>query len=147
MADLGGTHLGDEGVSHVTSVGLMLTVDNPGQPWLTCGDERVDALGTGTPAVRLHALGHTLGPVGEDSKYAGCRTVGSSIYVSGQLPYENGELLGQGSLGRDAGLPRNGPIEIQMVCTEARSVGADGAPRLARRPAESGALPIQLDRM
>jgi enamine deaminase RidA (YjgF/YER057c/UK114 family) len=53
---------------------------------------------------RLQALGYTLGPVAEDSKYASYRAVDSSIYVSGQLPYENGELLGQGILGRDVDL-------------------------------------------
>ena len=32
------------------------------------------------------------------------RTVDSSIYISGQLPYKDGELLGQGIVGRDVEL-------------------------------------------
>lgn len=53
---------------------------------------------------RLHALGYTLPRVGSDSKYVNHRSVDSSIYVSGQLPYVNGELRGQGILGRDVDL-------------------------------------------
>ena len=60
---------------------------------------------TGTSAVdRLRALGYALGPVGEDPKYASYRIVDASIYVAGQLPHENGELLGEGTLGRDVDL-------------------------------------------
>lgn len=36
---------------------------------------------------RLLALGHSLPAVAIDSKYLNHRTVGPSIYVSGQLPY------------------------------------------------------------
>ncbi|MFD5338162.1 Atu1372/SO_1960 family protein [Streptomyces hawaiiensis] len=32
------------------------------------------------------------------------RTVGSTIHISGQLPYRDGELLGQGTVGRDVEL-------------------------------------------
>ncbi|MDF3150299.1 RidA family protein, partial [Streptomyces sp. T21Q-yed] len=34
------------------------------------------------------------------------RTVDSSIHISGQLPFKNGELLGQGIVGRDVELER-----------------------------------------
>lgn len=50
---------------------------------------------------RLQALGLELPAVGESSTYANHRTVDSSVYVAGQLPYKDGELLGQGILGRD----------------------------------------------
>jgi enamine deaminase RidA (YjgF/YER057c/UK114 family) len=64
-----------------------------------------ESSGTETSAAdRLRALGYALGPVGEDPKYASHRIVDSSIYVAGQLPYENGELLGEGTLGRDVDL-------------------------------------------
>jgi len=53
---------------------------------------------------RLQALGYTLPPVSEDSKYVNHQTVDSSIYVAGQLPYKNGDLLGHGILGRDVDL-------------------------------------------
>ena len=53
---------------------------------------------------RLLALGLEFPAVGESSKYANHRTVDSSVYVAGQLPYKDGELLGQGILGRDAGV-------------------------------------------
>ncbi|MDQ0688735.1 enamine deaminase RidA (YjgF/YER057c/UK114 family) [Streptomyces achromogenes] len=55
-------------------------------------------------AERLRALGLTL-PVLADSTYlVPHRTVGSSIHLSGQLPFKAGELLGQGVVGRDVEL-------------------------------------------
>ncbi|MFF6916662.1 Atu1372/SO_1960 family protein [Streptomyces sp. NPDC012466] len=55
-------------------------------------------------AERLRALGLTL-PVLADSTYlVPHRTVGSSIHLSGQLPFRGGELLGQGVVGRDVEL-------------------------------------------
>ncbi|MEU6181482.1 RidA family protein [Streptomyces coeruleorubidus] len=56
---------------------------------------------TGSASERLGALGFTLPRVGKDSKYVNHRTVDSSVYVSGQLPYKDGVLLGQGIVGRD----------------------------------------------
>jgi enamine deaminase RidA (YjgF/YER057c/UK114 family) len=50
---------------------------------------------------RLQALGLDLPSPGSDSRYANHRTVDSSIYISGQLPYKDGELLRQGIVGRD----------------------------------------------
>ncbi|MDO0916665.1 RidA family protein [Streptomyces sp. DT2A-34] len=55
----------------------------------------------GSAAERLGALGFTLPRVGSDAKYVNHRSVGSSVYVSGQLPYKDGVLLGQGIVGRD----------------------------------------------
>ena len=53
---------------------------------------------------RLQALGMELPAVGSNTKYVNHRRVDSSIHVAGQLPYKNGELLGQGTLGRDVDL-------------------------------------------
>jgi enamine deaminase RidA (YjgF/YER057c/UK114 family) len=55
----------------------------------------------GSAEERLHALGLDLPSVGGDSNYVNHRSVGSSTHVAGQLPYKDGELLGQGVLGRD----------------------------------------------
>lgn len=57
-----------------------------------------------TAKERLRALGLHLPAVGESSPYDNYRGVGSSVHVAGQLPYEDGELLGQGTLGRDVDL-------------------------------------------
>jgi len=50
---------------------------------------------------RLQALGLNLPEVRESSKYQNHRAVDSSVHVAGQLPYHDGELLGQGIVGRD----------------------------------------------
>ena len=58
-----------------------------------------------TPAEeRLRALGLHLPAVGESSPYDNYREVDSSVHVAGQLPSADGELLGQGTLGRDVDL-------------------------------------------
>jgi enamine deaminase RidA (YjgF/YER057c/UK114 family) len=54
----------------------------------------------------------TLPGVGSDSRYVNHRTVDSSIYVSGQLPYKDGELLGQRIVGRD--------VDVDAACDLAR---------------------------
>lgn len=75
----------------------------------------IDAGPTGSAQERLHALGHTLPRVGSDSKYVNHRTVDSSVYVSGQLPYRDGELLGQGTLGRDVDVDTGRDLARQAV--------------------------------
>ena len=60
--------------------------------------------GNGSGMERLQALGLDLPAVDKSSKYLNHRTVESSVYVSGQLPYKDGELLAQGILGRDVDL-------------------------------------------
>ncbi|MFI0551801.1 RidA family protein [Streptomyces scabiei] len=50
---------------------------------------------------RLQALGLALPELRDNPYYVHHRTVGSSIYISGQLPYKDGWLLGQGVLGRE----------------------------------------------
>jgi enamine deaminase RidA (YjgF/YER057c/UK114 family) len=59
---------------------------------------------SGSIAERLQALGLDLPAVGESSKYVNHRTLDSSLYVAGQLPFKDGELLSQGVLGRDVDL-------------------------------------------
>jgi enamine deaminase RidA (YjgF/YER057c/UK114 family) len=58
----------------------------------------------GSAAERLLALGLDLPAVGTDSKYVNHRSDGSGIHVAGQLPYQDGQLLGQGILGRNVDL-------------------------------------------
>jgi enamine deaminase RidA (YjgF/YER057c/UK114 family) len=57
-----------------------------------------------SPSGRLRARGLDLPAVGADSAYVNHRRVDSSIHVAGQLPYKDGELLGQGIVGRDVDL-------------------------------------------
>jgi hypothetical protein len=49
------------------------------------------AIKTSSASDRLQALGLDLPSLGSSSKYVNHRTVDSSIYISGQLPYEDGE--------------------------------------------------------
>jgi enamine deaminase RidA (YjgF/YER057c/UK114 family) len=70
------------------------------------------AVSTGSASERLQALGLDLPNLSADTKYVNHRTVDSSIYISGQLPYKGGELLGQGIVGRD--------IEVQKARELAR---------------------------
>jgi enamine deaminase RidA (YjgF/YER057c/UK114 family) len=62
------------------------------------------AADTGSASDRLQALGLDLPSLADNPYYVDHRTVGSSIYISGQLPYKDGELLGQGTVGRDVEL-------------------------------------------
>ena len=50
---------------------------------------------------RLLALGLELPDLDDNVYYVHHRAVGESIHISGQLPYRDGELLGQGVVGRD----------------------------------------------
>jgi enamine deaminase RidA (YjgF/YER057c/UK114 family) len=50
---------------------------------------------------RLLALGLELPDLDDNAYYVHHRAVGSSIHISGQLPFKDGELLGQGVVGRD----------------------------------------------
>jgi enamine deaminase RidA (YjgF/YER057c/UK114 family) len=80
---------------------------------------------SGSAADRLQALGLDLPAVGKSSKYENHRTVDSSVYVAGQLPYKDGELLGQGILGRDVdletarGLARHAALNVLAVAADA----------------------------
>jgi len=69
----------------------------------------------GSALERLQALGLDLPPVGQSTKYVNHRAAGSSIHVAGQLPYKDGELLGQGVLGRDVELETGRELARQAV--------------------------------
>ncbi|SDK01228.1 RidA family protein [Arthrobacter cupressi] len=56
---------------------------------------------TGSALDRLQGLGLELPVLAGNPYYVDQRAVGESIHISGQLPYKDGELLGQGILGRD----------------------------------------------
>ena len=53
---------------------------------------------------RLQNLGLELPVLAGNAYFVHHRAVGSSIHISGQLPYKNGWLLGQGVVGRDVEL-------------------------------------------
>jgi enamine deaminase RidA (YjgF/YER057c/UK114 family) len=53
---------------------------------------------------RLEALGLELPVLADNPYFVHHRAVDSSIHISGQLPYKDGVLLGQGIVGRDVGL-------------------------------------------
>jgi len=80
---------------------------------------------TGSASERLQTFGLDLPSVGSDSKYENYRTVDSSTYVSGQLPYKDGQLLGQGIVGRDVdvqtarGLARQAALNALAVAAQA----------------------------
>ncbi|MFI6851612.1 RidA family protein [Streptomyces sp. NPDC050416] len=80
---------------------------------------------SGSASERLEALGFTLPRVGSDTTYVNHRSVGSSVYVSGQLPYKDGVLLGQGIVGRDVeteaarGLARHAVVNCLAAAAEA----------------------------
>ena len=62
------------------------------------------AANTDSASNRLQVLGLALPELRDNPYYVHHRKVGSSIYISGQLPYKNGWLLGQGTVGRDVEL-------------------------------------------
>lgn len=55
-------------------------------------------------AERLRALGRDLPSVDASTMYVNHRQVESSIHIAGQLPYQDGKLLGQGIVGSDVDL-------------------------------------------
>jgi enamine deaminase RidA (YjgF/YER057c/UK114 family) len=80
---------------------------------------------SGSPTERLQALGLDLPAVGKSSKYVNHRAINSTVYVAGQLPYKDGELLGQGIVGRDVdletarGLARQAVLNVLAVAADA----------------------------
>jgi enamine deaminase RidA (YjgF/YER057c/UK114 family) len=85
----------------------------------------------GSAVQRLRALGLDLPAIGPDSTYVNHRTVGSSIHVAGQLPYKDGQLLGQGIVGRDVALEPARDLARHAVLN-ALAVAADAAGDLDR---------------
>jgi enamine deaminase RidA (YjgF/YER057c/UK114 family) len=86
---------------------------------------------SGPAAERLRGLGLELPAVGADSKYVNYRRVDSSIHVAGQLPYKDGQLLGQGTLGRDVELETARDLARHAVLN-ALAVAADAVGDLER---------------
>lgn len=80
---------------------------------------------SGSASERLQALGLELPAVGKSSNYEHHRTVDSTVYVAGQLPYKNRQLLGQGIVGRDVevetarGLARQAAVNALAVAADA----------------------------
>jgi enamine deaminase RidA (YjgF/YER057c/UK114 family) len=80
---------------------------------------------SGSPTERMQALGLDLPEVGKSSKYLNHRAIDSSVYVAGQLPYKDGELLGKGIVGRDVdletarGLARHAALNVLAVAADA----------------------------
>ena len=86
---------------------------------------------SGSALERLQALGLDLPAVGESTKYVNHRRVDSSIHVAGQLPYKDGELLGQGIVGRDVELETARDLARHAVLN-ALAVAADAVGGLDR---------------
>jgi enamine deaminase RidA (YjgF/YER057c/UK114 family) len=86
---------------------------------------------SGSAVQRLQALGLDLPAVGESSNYVNHRAVGSSVHVAGQLPYKDGELLGQGILGRDVDMATAREL-ARHAALNALAVAADAVGGLDR---------------
>ena len=80
---------------------------------------------------RLRALGLALPGVGRDANYVNHRAVGSAVHVSGQLPYRDGVLLGQGIVGRDVDVPTARDFARQTALN-ALAIAADAVGDLDR---------------
>jgi enamine deaminase RidA (YjgF/YER057c/UK114 family) len=79
---------------------------------------------SGSATERLQALGLDLPAVRESSQYENHRAVDSSVHVAGQLPFKDGELLGQGIMGRDVDL-ETGRELARHAALNALAVAAD----------------------
>jgi enamine deaminase RidA (YjgF/YER057c/UK114 family) len=79
---------------------------------------------SGSATERLQVLGLDLPAVRPSSKYENHRAVDSSVYVAGQLPFKDGELLGQGIVGRDVDL-ETGRELARHAALNALAVAAD----------------------
>ena len=86
---------------------------------------------SGSAVERLGALGLELPGVGADSTYVNHRAVGSSIHVAGQLPYKDGELLGQGIVGGSVDV-ETGRELARQAALNALAVAADAVGDLDR---------------
>ncbi len=81
-----------------------------------------------TASARLHDLGYALprqGPI--NPEYLECQGVDTSIHMAGRLPYLGGRLPAIGV----AGLPRNSPVEIRMICTDVADTAREDSVREA----------------
>ena len=85
----------------------------------------------GSATERLRELGMELPALGQNPRYENHRRVDSSIHVAGQLPYKDGELLGEGTLGRDVDLETGRELARHAV-VNCLAVAADAAGGLDR---------------
>lgn len=85
----------------------------------------------GSARERLRALGLDLPGVRENPHFSNHRRVDSSVHVAGQLPFKDGELLGQGIVGRDVDLENARELARHAVLN-ALAVAADAAGDLDR---------------
>lgn len=85
----------------------------------------------GSPAERLRALGLDLPAVRDNPHFVNHRAVDSSVHVAGQLPFKDGELLGQGIVGRDVDL-ETGRELARHAALNALAVAADAVGGLDR---------------
>ncbi|YCK83005.1 RidA family protein [Arthrobacter sp. D3-18] len=70
-------------------------------------DSRIELVANGvsdSPSDRLRALSLELPSLADNPYYLHHSSVDSSFYISGQLPYKDGELLGTGIVGLDVEL-------------------------------------------
>ena len=79
---------------------------------------------SGSPHQRLQSYGFELPTVSRSSPYDSHRVMGSSVHVSGQLPYRDGVLLGTGALGREVNVESARGLARQAV-VNALAVAAD----------------------
>ena len=89
------------------------------------------AANTDSASDRLQVLGLALPELRDNPYYVHHRKVGSSIYISGQLPYKNGWLLGQGTVGRDVDVPTARDLARQTALN-ALAIAADAVGDLDR---------------
>jgi enamine deaminase RidA (YjgF/YER057c/UK114 family) len=86
---------------------------------------------SGSARDRLQALGLELPAVRPGSPYENHRAVDSSVYVAGQLPYKDGELLGTGIVGGDVDVETARELARQAALN-ALAVAADAVGDLDR---------------
>ncbi|WP_244889793.1 hypothetical protein [Streptomyces bicolor] len=98
------------------------------------------AANTGSASDRLQALDLALPELRDNPYYVHHRTVGSSIYISGQLPFKDGWLLGRGVVGRDVELEtarelaRHAALNCLAAAVQQSGRDPDGLHRCLGRP-------------
>jgi enamine deaminase RidA (YjgF/YER057c/UK114 family) len=86
---------------------------------------------SGSATERLQALGLELPTISDNAHFVNHRAVGSSVHVAGQLPFKDGELLGQGILGVNVDL-ETGRELARHAALNALAVAADAVGGLDR---------------
>ncbi|WP_323187433.1 Atu1372/SO_1960 family protein [Streptomyces sp. NBC_00183] len=86
---------------------------------------------------RLRTLGLKLPVLAGNAYFVHNRTVDSSIHISGQLPFMDGELLGQGVVGRD--------VELETARELARHAALNALAAAVQAGGRSGQRPDGAD--